>query len=175
MEQTQTKEPLKIDFEDIRPADITLTLSNGNEYNLRKFNFDDDAWLRKMTGGKKLDELTTEQACRIAFHQMYPESQAQFTPKSVKLINEDTGTEATHQVGGFRLFMLNCSGHMDRIAIIEAILANVGISKPLLDKIIADGNGVDAEALKKKMKKRNQTGRSSSTSSEFNMGGRRKK
>lgn len=164
-----------IDLTDIKPKDATITIGGGQdadgnhieklELTLRRINLDDEAWIKNEFGKDHnpfTDNMTDEQLCRIAFHQLTLADKSKFEPRDVTFFNDNTGESAVHKVGGWRLFRMMLSGLEQKGALLKAILYTAGVSRPMLKKMLTEKEqkqiGLDDDEPKDTKKKRS-TGR----------------
>lgn len=138
---------MDIDLKDLKPEDVEIVL-DGRSFVLRKFNLSDEAWLRETFGDsdQKLfgGQMSFDDVCRIAFHQLSDKDRALFAISNVKLVDEE-GNEYPGKIGGWKAFRALAAGPEDKLNLFKAIMMNVGISRPLMDKMFTKE---EREALK---------------------------
>lgn len=128
-----------IKLEDLVPEGSEFTLkSTGLTYKLRAFTMQDEIWIAKTFGeGIKdiFEKARMQEICRIVYHQL--ENKEDFCKREVKIINEE-GEEVTGQVGGVDLLISLISGMDEKLNIINALLATIGISRGVMEKLQED-------------------------------------
>jgi len=134
-------------LEDIRPERASFKLkATGKEYFIRPFNLDDELWLQRTYGEglkKIFDQGRFHDICRIAYRQL--EDRSEFVKQKVKIVNEQGDHEET-EIGGLDLFYAIVRGMEEKMAILQALLSAIGLSRPIQDELIAD----EISNLKKK-------------------------
>jgi len=130
---------MDIELSDINPQNAEI-LVGGEAYTLRKFNLEDEVWLRDTFKGEPIftEQMTTDHLCRIAFHQLTMHDKEKFQPVDVTIISEDTGEKTIVKMGGWKLFRATISGQGEKLIIFKALLHTIGISRPMLNKILSD-------------------------------------
>ena len=78
-------------------------------------------------------ELQMMPIAEMAYHQMIDRSD--FVKQKVKFIN-DEGEEAFHEIGGIKLFFSMIQGMNEKITIVQALMATIGISRPMMEKMV---------------------------------------
>jgi hypothetical protein len=139
-----------IDLNDIVPEGASFSLrKTGKIYRLRPINLSDEIWLQK-NFGTGLDavfrEVKMKEICRIAFHQMVEEDKEEFLARDVTVINEE-GEKLSVRMGGAELLFVNISGHTEKLAVFEALLHTVGVSRPMIDKLSAEEASTSKEQV----------------------------
>lgn len=133
---------------------------------MRPLNLEDELWLKTEFGEelqKVFSEVRIKEICRIAYRLL--ENKEAFSKQKVTVVNEE-GETAEVEIGGVKLFYSLVSGMDEKLEIVKALLATIGISRPMQDKMIAD----EMEEQKKNLEMR-LTGEKSSTSSAPNTDG----
>lgn len=129
-----------INLEDLTRTPSEFTLSNGKKFTLRPCNLADESWMQR-TFGKDLEmifkEIKVEEISRIVFHMMEPESKAEFSPVEIKEVDEDGITSIT-KIGGVALFRTLVVDTKDKMAILQALLETIGVSRPVQDQLMTD-------------------------------------
>lgn len=137
-------------LEDIRPERASFKLkATGKEYWIRPFNLQDELWLQKQYGEglkKIFEEGRFHDICRLAYRQL--ESREDFIKQKVSVVNE-TGDKEEVELGGLDLFFAIVQGMEEKLAILQALLAAIGMSRPIQEGLIAD----EMAAMKKKAEK----------------------
>lgn len=130
---------MDIELSDINPQPAEIMIG-GEQYTLRKFDLDDECWLRETFQGQAIftEKMTTEQMCRIAFHQLTTKDKEKFQAVDVDIVSDDTGEKMTTKIGGWKLFRAKISGPGEKLIIFKALLHTIGISRPMLNKILSD-------------------------------------
>lgn len=127
---------MSIKLEDLIPeeAEFTLALTK-KTYKLRRFTLEDELWLKNRFGDeleKVFREIRMKEICQIVFHQLVDKSE--FLKREVKIINEE-GDEITETKGGAELLFCMISGMNEKLEIFNALLATIGISRPIQEKL----------------------------------------
>lgn len=145
-------------LEEIIPKRTELKLSSSKKvYHLRPVSLEDEIWMHEQYGDelqKIIGEMRTKEVCRIAYRLL--EEKEDFLEKNVTLVDE-RGKKVTEKRGGIELLYCMMLGLDDKMAVLRALLAAIGISRPMLDKVIAEEE--------KKRARIAATGKSFSTSS----------
>jgi hypothetical protein len=133
--QTQT---MDIKIEDIVPKGSSFFLrANQKTYRLNPFTLADEIWMSE-TFGKSIQEVFSEvkmkEICRIVFRLMNEEDKQEFAAQTVKIMNEE-GESMEIRRGGAELLCLLVSGFNEKIAIFQALLDTLGVSRPVVEKI----------------------------------------
>lgn len=150
---------MDIELGDIKPQAAEIFVG-GEAYTLRKFNLEDEVWLRDTFKGEPIftEQMTTDHLCRIAFHQLTMHDKEKFQPIDVTIINEDTGEKSTVKMGGWKLFRAKISGQGEKLIIFKGLLHTVGISRPMLNKILSEEEKkqlmIEEEKTQPKVKKK---------------------
>jgi hypothetical protein len=135
-----------LSLEDLKPEVGTFKLSimGDKEYHLRKFNLEDEIWLKK-TFGLNIEQAFAdkESVCAIAWHQLQQEDRVDFKKQKVKIVN-DEGDELTIEKGGLALFSSLVVGQLEQVEITKALLQTIGISRQKMEEL-------EAEAEKKRL------------------------
>lgn len=159
-----------IDLNQIAPRTGTFTIPRGDsekKLTLRPFNLMDEAWL-KDTFGDRVDSIFKDGSnadfCRIAFHQLCSEDQADFVKQKVTIVDEEGNSEVM-EIGGYKLLQAQIIGPKPKRGLITAVWETLGVSRPLIDELRA----LEAGADKKKVTK---IGQKSSIPFRTNMDGR---
>lgn len=119
---------------DISPTESKLKLKNVvSELTLRPINLADEVWLANKFGedgiAKIFTQMDLQAIAEIVWHQLNAESRSNFKKKTVTFIG-DTGEELEWELGGIELFYHTITGAEDKLAIINAILDNLNLSRP---------------------------------------------
>lgn len=154
--------PLKL--EDIRPQPATFELAKtGRTYELRPIGLDDEKWIRETFGAgvkQVLEGSDLNGLGRIVWRLMREEDRKQFPTSEIDETGED-GVTRKIQVGGVKLLISCIVGIHEKLALHQALLQTIGISKPILDELME-------EELKKNLAQASlipSAGEASSTSS----------
>lgn len=118
----------------------------------------DEVWLDETFGADGLHKIFTEinmgQIARVAFRFIHNEDKAFFKVREVTFITED-GLEEIVMLGGVELFKNMISGNDEKLAVIDALLDNIGISRPETDEVEEEPKKkVTKKKAKKKTKKK---------------------
>jgi hypothetical protein len=151
-----------LNLEEITPEGAEFTLkATGKTYRMRPFGLEDERWLRKTFGERIkaiMKQVDMDEIARIVFHQLEPDDQMDFVRRPVKFVSED-GAAIEKQLGGVDLLRQCIRGNKEKIAIYQALLETIGLSRGVQEKIISDAVE-QSEAEKKRL-----IGPQSSTSS----------
>lgn len=123
-------------LEDLIPEGSEFKLRiTGKTYKLRPFSMQDELWIQKTFGDGIHDifkKLKMQEICRITFHQL--EDKSEFTKREVKFVNEE-GDSTVQTLGGVELLFSLISGTDEKIEIVNALLATIGLSRPVVQKL----------------------------------------
>ncbi len=163
---------MEITLKDIRPQGAQFALSLTKRlYRLRPINVEDELWMAEKFGANLQEILTRGQmdgVCQIVYHQLEHEDREEFREQVVTFV-DDSGKEAKETKGGYKLLLCMISGTEEKLAIFEALLKTIGISRPVLEKL----SETTDEASPQKKTPRRPTGQRSSTSSARSTAGKR--
>lgn len=141
-----------LQMEDIKPEPATFKLkSRGeSEYRLRAVTLEDEIWLNKEFGSR-LDNVFKNMEMgpisRIVFRLMDEEDkQRDFTKRKVTIMNE-AGETISEDRGGVELLQASLVGFDDKLAVITALLATIGMSRPAMDKLQAALDEAEKKSL----------------------------
>lgn len=133
-------ENIDLGLHELRPQDIEITIG-GETLVFRKFNGNDEAWVQETFGPDSESmlkgNLSMEQLCRIAFHQLTTEGKQKYIDRDITFYDEDKGTETVKKMSGWRVFRATLAGPEDKMRLLRIMLTNVGISRPVMDKIFS--------------------------------------
>lgn len=126
-------------FEDLIPqkAEFTLRIT-GKTYTILPLTAADEIWLQQKYGSgleKILKEIRIQEISEIVFRQL--EDKSDFIKRTVKIVNE-VGDEVSKDLGGVDLFRSIISGVDEKLAIYQALLQTIGISRPVIDKLTSE-------------------------------------
>lgn len=159
---------MDIKLEDLKPemGEFTLKFNNKN-YSLRPASLEDEVWMDKTFGDSMVEifqKMKMEPICRIVYRLMSPEDQLDFGPKTVRIVNEDTGEEiSSERIGGYKQLMrMMIGGAPEKLAMLTALTRTLGLSRPIPNQ---------EEKTQKKTLQSKQTGQKSSISSARNTAG----
>lgn len=154
--------PLKL--EDIIPAPATFKLRlTDKTYRLRPVSLDDESWMNSTFGDKLgdiLGKIEMRGVCRIVYRLMEDEDRESLSSRKVTLMNE-AGEKVSETKGGVELLYCLISGHAEKMAVFEALLQTIGISRPMMKQLTEDEK--KNKPMPPKPLKSRQTGRKSST------------
>lgn len=126
-------------LEDIIPTDTMVTIG-AKEYEIRKINLEDEAWLKKFGNAQQLvQKEDVEFMSRLTFRLLKDKSD--FLPTKEKTYDDD-GNEVEVTVTGPQRILRSMSGPSMRFQWVQSLMVTFGISRPMFDKMIE-------EALKK--------------------------
>jgi len=135
----------KMDLLDIIPKKSEITL-NGKEYELRPVSLSDETWMNRQFGSELqaiFSELRMIEICRIVYHLL---ADRRDFPSEMRDDFNDDGDPVKLKVKGYEVLMGHVHGKKHQLDIINALLENIGLSQPLLDK------ATSSAPLKKKTK-----------------------
>lgn len=139
--------PIKL--EEIVPQAATITLKKTERtYRLRPIDVDDELWLQTRFGNRLqeiLSQIRMPEICEIVFHQMEDEDQELFRAQDVKVI-DGAGEEHTLRLGGAKLLSKLISGYVEKIAVYQALMVTIGISRPLLDELASAASSTEKKS-----------------------------
>lgn len=166
---------MAIKLEDLIPQTGKFTLSvTGKTYRLNPVTVIDELWMADEFGGR-LEEIFAKmqmmEICRIVFRLMFAEDKKDFKKKTVKVINEE-GDEESYELGGAELLAAMIRGVNEKIAVHQALLVTIGVSRPLQKKLAAEAEAEAPAEEQKKSPKGKRAGLRSSTTSRANTGTR---
>jgi hypothetical protein len=131
----------QIKLEDLVPEGATFALKKtGKTYRLRPVSLSDELWMNRTFGAEiesVFRQIKMKEICRIVFHQLEEEDKVDFLAQDVTIINEE-GEKITQRIGGAELLFILISGYAEKISIFQALLATIGVSRPMLDKLEQD-------------------------------------
>lgn len=153
---------MELDINDLvpEPGKFTLKKYGGKPIvvKLRPISLADEIHINKKYGDRIqeiFEKLMTRELCEIAYHLC--DNKEVFERKEVTFFS-DEGLKFKKHVGGIELMMVLVTGIDEKMKMIEALLATIGISRPVMDKLAG---------VKKKL-----TGARSSTYSRTSTAGR---
>ncbi len=154
----------EIKFEELVPELSQFSLKKtGKSYRLNLMSAADAQWAKKKFGEENIEGLIRdtdlEFFCAFAIRLMFEEDREDFASREVKTMNEDTGVKGVAVMGGANLLKHMISGKLEFKGMIDAILETMGVSQPLIEKIVAD------ELKKKELEALRSVGPESLTSS----------
>lgn len=157
-----------IKLEDLIPQTGKFTLSiTGKTYRLNPVTVVDEIWMTDEFGGR-LEEIFAQmkmmEICRIVFRLMFPEDKRDFKRKTVKVVNE-MGDEEEYQLGGAELLAAMIRGVNEKIAVHQALLVTIGVSRPVQKRLAEQALEETQGEEQKKSQKGKPAGLKSSTSS----------
>lgn len=128
---------MTLDLKDIVPkkADFKLR-STGLKHQIRPITLADEIWLEQTfvdeEGNMPNLADNMEHLARAVYHQLVDKTP--FKSQVVTLIDED-GKETTTEMGGYKLLLSLISGIEDKVSMLDAWLATIGISRPVQEAI----------------------------------------
>ncbi len=129
----------EVRLEDIIPKAATFTLARTKKtYHLRPVSLADEVWLKTEFGDdlqKIFSEINMVAISRIVFRLLEDEDKAEFAQKTVTIMNEQ-GEKAEEKMGGASLLHALISGFAEKMAILQALLQTIGISRPVADALV---------------------------------------
>lgn len=108
---------MKLDLNDLQPAEAPFSLSNGKTYTLKKFTLATQIWLQRKFGQENIQGIFTElkipEISEIVFYLLKDKQDF----KTVEDLQENIVTQK------------------DRVELIQALLTTIGLSQPVLEKL----------------------------------------
>lgn len=119
---------------DMKPKQSKLKLKAlKQELILNPITLADEAWLDEQYGAKVLSEIFTnvniKEISRIVYRLLDADSKKLFKKQVVELVNED-GESEDIELGGVQLLMTMVIGWEEKLAMVNALLDNIGMSRP---------------------------------------------
>lgn len=156
----------EVEIEDLIPEDATITLG-GKEYEMRKFNVEDEVWLKK-TFGKGLQlifqGLEYDQISRIIFRQL--KDKTDFMPTEEEALDDD-GYKITKKITGPDMVLRKICGMKEKNEAIYSIVQLLGVSRPIMDKLVEQEMEEKKKVLEQMMATNQEiAGRTSTTESQ---------
>lgn len=132
----------------LKPRESSFSLKSVERtFRMNRITLADEVWLDQEFGISGLQEMFTEinmsEIARVAFRFIHPEDKKFFKTREVLFITEN-GDEEVVMLGGVALLRNLISGTDEKTDIINALLDNIGISRP----------EPEVEAVKKKVIKK---------------------
>jgi hypothetical protein len=124
-----------MDLNSIKPKESNFYLRITNKtYTMRPITMADEQWLERTYGQKQMqdifEKLNLIEIARIVYRLLVNEDKESFKKQTVRFVNED-GDEETEELGGYKLLISLVSGWEEKIALTNALLENMGFSRPL--------------------------------------------
>lgn len=121
---------------DMIPKESKFYLKKANRsFILNPISLDDEIWLKNTYGESGVQEVfetvNIEEISRIVFKLMRNEDKEYFKIRDVEFVNED-GESETIKVGGINLLRQMTHGWGEKVALLNALLDNIGYSRPEL-------------------------------------------
>lgn len=128
---------MKLDLKDIVPKTASFKLKGtGLRHQIRPITLADEIWLEQTfvdeEGNMPNIADNMEHLARVVYHQL--EDKTPFKSQKVTLIDED-GIETKTEMGGYKLLLSLISGIQEKVDILNAWLATIGISRPIQEEI----------------------------------------
>ena len=141
-----------MDLKKIVPQESSFYLRLAERsFTMRPINLEDEIWLENEYPGSKVQDifenLNMPEISRIVFRLIKNEDKEFFKKQSVKIVNEE-GEEMEVDLGGVKLLTALISGWDEKATVINSLLANIGFSRPDLDKEEA-GDDKEKKSLKR--------------------------
>jgi len=123
-----------MNLQDITPQESTfkLKVSGDRVFTMNPINLSDEIWLDNTFGseiGKIFESVNIKEISRIVFRLLKNEDKAFFKKQVVELVDEN-GEASEIELGGVALLQSMISGWDEKTRILEALLLNIGISRP---------------------------------------------
>lgn len=139
---------------DLKPQESSFYLRAAKrEFVMNPITLADEVWLDEVYGQDKIQEIfanvNIKEISRIVFRLIKPEDKVFFKTRTVYFITED-GEEVEKELGGVELLQTMISGNEEKLAIINALLENIGVSRPEVDNQPAEKPKKKAKTVKKK-------------------------
>lgn len=128
---------LSMDLSQIRPKESTFKLRFAGEkvFTMNPISLGDEIWLEGTYGdriGEVFENVNTKEISRIVFRLLKVEDKSFFKKQKVDLVNEE-GEESEIEIGGVALLQSLISGWEEKVVILNALLENIGLSRPEVD------------------------------------------
>lgn len=119
---------------DMKPKESKLKLKSlKNDLTLRPVSLADEAWLDEQYGSKEItkifNEVNIKEISKIVFRLLDNESKKIFKKQIVEMIDEN-GDSSEVELGGVELFRSMIIGWDEKVALLNALLENIGLSRP---------------------------------------------
>lgn len=158
-----------VSIEKFIPQDAVITLG-GKEYELRKVNARDEVWLKEVFGAKLqfiFQELDFDSISKIIFRLL--KDKTDFLPHTIEG-HDDDGRVIDVFVSGPQRVLEAISGIHEKQEAYFSLMHCIGISRPVVDKMVEEELERQAEEDKKKVTKSEESqetlaGQKSSTQS----------
>ena len=115
-----------------RPSKLKLAKHN-KEFILNPITLADEVWLDEEFGMVRIAEifqnLEIAPIARIVYRVIRTEDKQIFKKRKVSFVTED-GDSLTEEMGGLELFLNMITGMEDKLAMINALSDNLGLSRP---------------------------------------------
>lgn len=129
-----------IELEDIipEPGEFILRKTGDRVHRLRPINLEDHTWITKNIGDEKrvkeiMEGKDLAELCKLIYHQL--EDRAQF-PSRLEVQINDEGDEVERKITGPQALAQCVVSKIDQRDLYVALLKTIGISQPILDKIL---------------------------------------
>jgi len=118
----------------MKPKESKLKLrALKKELTLRPINLADEAWIGETYGADEImaifEEVNLKEISRIVFRLIKDEDKLIFKSKIVTFITED-GEEIEQELGGVELLRNMVSGWEEKMGLVNALMENIGASRP---------------------------------------------
>lgn len=110
----------------------------------------DEAWMEEQYGAKQIAEIfeqvNIKEISRIVFRLLDNDSKRVFKKQTVEVIDEN-GDSHDVELGGLDLLRASIIGWQEKIALLNALLDNIGISRPDINEELKKKNIVEKETM----------------------------
>jgi len=108
------------------------------EFTLRPINLEDEIWLKREYGDARIQEIfeqiEIEPISRIVYRLITPEDKSFFKKRTIEIVTED-GDSLEEEMGGLKLFRFMIHGWDEKLALINALIENIGLSRPEVKEV----------------------------------------
>ncbi len=158
-------------LEDVIPQDSKIIIG-GKEYELRKMNLEDEAWMARVIGEgdelqKVFQEMQFDKISKLIFRLL--KNKQDFLPMKIE-DHDDDGYPVERFVTGPQRVLRSTHGTKEKIEMYYSVMETIGVSRPMLDKLEEQEIAKEEKKRKEeeaktgvKKKLRKQTGHTSLT------------
>lgn len=160
-------------LEDLLPSKPIATL-DGKEFSFRAPSLGDDGWIKENIGDqdalrKMVKETQWDKISKLAYHLIDDAGRAHFRARSATIISETTGESVQRHMTGPEVLLQKITGVENGVALLGAITRAMANANPLIGDLVKKSLA-EAEKIIS-----GQTGEKSSTRSQVNTNGRKRK
>lgn len=124
----------------LKPKESTFRLKSAKDkvFTMNPITLADEVWLDETYGQEKIqkifNDMNIKEISRIVFRLLKTEDKLFFKPQDVLFVNENGESEEI-KLGGVELLRSMVIGNEEKLALMMALLENIGISRPVLDEL----------------------------------------